>query len=172
MIKSRYFFTAMLALIGVVLAQAYTSNAYATADSLVRNTGGFFAKRASDGKYYPAVLCYSTDGSQALVQCREGGTGIAPGRLDASSTHVNNDAYVTAVASTAAASTSISVYNGTSSDLVLALGASSSEVDKLALAPSGWSGPYKLFIPSGTRISLKSKSADASAGVVLVNLMQ
>ncbi len=164
---------AIVAILFSTLCQFDATPAHATADSLVRNTNGFFAKRASDGKYYPAQLCYSTDGSQALVPCREGGTGIAPGFLNTTTTNIpNSGAYATAIASTEAASASISVYNPVATPLVLGTGVALAEVDKLQIAPSGWSGPFKLFLPAGTRVSLKSKGADVTSGDVQINLLQ
>lgn len=166
---------ALLALLGVGIAQLNSNLAHATADSVIKNTQGVYAKRASDGKYYNAQLCFSTDGSQALVPCREGGSGIAPGYLDSSLTNINNSVatwYSPVIASTAADAKAITVYNGGSVTLALATGASGSETDKLMIAPSGWTPAQKLYIPAGTRVSVRSKGASVSSGVVLINLIQ
>jgi hypothetical protein len=162
----------LVAVLGIALAQFDATPAHATADSIVRNTNGMFFKQASDGKYYPGMLCESTDGSQGFVPCREGGSGVTPVYLDSSSTNIVNNSYVQATASTAGAAKAVTVYNGSTAALALAIGGSGSEADKLLIAPSGWTPLQKLFVPSGSRISLKSKGSDVSSGLVLINLVQ
>lgn len=163
---------ALILTVGVAIAQFDATPAHATADSLVKNTNGFFAKRASDAKYYPAQLCFSTDGNQALIPCRVGGLGIVPSLLNAATSNIGTAAYTTGIASTAAAATWVSVYNPSASFLTLATGAAASEVDKLYIGASGWSGPFPLYLPAGTRVSLKSIVSTVSSGDVLINLIQ
>lgn len=166
------FLIALLALFSVSLF--HLPSAFATADSIVRNANGFFAKNSSDSQYYPAMLCFSTDGSQKLIPCGKvpGGYGIAPIFLDTSSTNVTSSAYVQLVASTAAAATWVNVFNGSAQPLVLAVGASSSEVDKIGIPASGSTGGVNLYIPAGSRLSVKSKGSTASSGLLIVNLLQ
>ncbi|MGZ3686840.1 MAG: hypothetical protein ACXWPM_01160 [Bdellovibrionota bacterium] len=168
-------FTLALTLIAALAASVVSleHNSFAAADSIVRNTGGFFAKRASDGKYYPAALCYSTDGSQALVPCREGGAGVSPGYLDTSSTNVLSSAYQGVISSTSDQAKAIAVYNGSSTSLSLAVASGGGAyVEKMLVSPSGWSPVMKLYIPAGASVGVKSKGSTVSSGVVLIDLVQ
>jgi hypothetical protein len=171
--NNRFIFS-LIALVAVALSSLAPTPAFATADSLLKNTNGFFAKRASDGKYYPAILCFSTDGSQALIPCgkHSGGTGITPGRLATGTTNVTSSAYVDLVNSSSDAATWVNVYNGTSQEMVVAVGATSSEVDKFYVPATSFSGPVPLYLPSGSRISVKSKGSTASSGSITAALVQ
>jgi len=163
---------ALLIAVGA-LFQFQSPLAHAAADSIVRNNNGMWMKRASDGKYYPAQLCESTDGSQGLVPCREGGAGVSPGYLDASSTNVTSSAYVGVIPSTSDQAKAIEVYNGSSTPLSLAVAPSGgSYTEQLLIGPSGWTPVMKLYIPAGASVGVKSKGSTVSSGVVLVNLVQ
>lgn len=174
--KFQSLFIAMVALAAIAFTQFNSIPAYATADSIVRNTNGFFAKVAADGKFYPAQLCYSTDGNQALIPCGKssGGVGMAPSRLDAASTSLAKGVYTAFVASTPAAATWVNVYNGTAAEITLATGTVGNPSDKYVLPASatGWSGPIPLYIPASSALSLVAKQATVSSGVVLINLVQ
>jgi hypothetical protein len=163
----------MAFVVAIALSTISSTPALATADSLVRNTSGFFAKNASDGKYYPAQLCFSTDGSQSLIPCGKvsGGVGMAPTRLNTSSTNLPLNTYVTFVSSVPAAATWVSVYNGTSSELTLATGTSGNPTDKVIVPPS-ITRDYPLYLPAGSALSLVAKSATASSGIVGISFIQ
>lgn len=89
-------------------------------------------------------------------------------RNDYSSTNVTTAAYVQLVASTANNINRLYIFDSSGQDFVLATGAAASEVDQIAIPPGGIEAPVDLFIPSGTRISIKSKSATASSGLLIV----
>lgn len=156
-----------------MLSTCASNPAYAGTDVTVRNTGGFFAKNKVDSKYYPAQLCFSTDGNQTLIPCGKvpGGPGITPARLNAATTSITNAAYTQLLASTSDAATWISVYNGTSSELILATGTSGAPVQVMELPPS-LTTAENLYIPAGTRLSAIAAVTTASSGVVMINLVQ
>jgi len=172
--KIRSLFLSGLVIAGLVFSQLHSTSAFATADSYTRNSNGMFTKQASDGLFYPAQVCYSTDGNQGIVPCREGGLGVSPGYLDSSSTSISasNGSYVQVISATSAAAKAVEIYNGSSTPLSFGIGAASSEVEKLVVAPSGWTPVMKLFIPSGSRLSVRSKGSSVNSGVVIINLVQ
>lgn len=89
-------------------------------------------------------------------------------RNDYSTTNVTTAAYVQLVASTTAAIHRMHIFDSSGQDFVLATGGAGSEVDQIQISPGGWDSPVELYIPSGTRISIKSKSATASSGILLI----
>jgi len=157
----------LLALMGVLFSPT------SFAETVVQNTHGVFVKGAATNIYAPTAICYATDGSGAFIPCREGGLGVSPGYVDTSSTNVTSSAYVNAITSTSDVAKSVSVYNGSTSAMVLAISTGGGAyADKLLISPSGWTPVMKLFIPAGASVGLKSKGATASTGVVLINLVQ
>lgn len=89
-------------------------------------------------------------------------------RNDYSSTNVTTAAYVQLVASTTANINRLWIFDSSGQDFVLATGAAASEVDQIQIPPGGWDAPVDIFIASGTRLSIKSKSATASSGILLI----
>lgn len=88
---------------------------------------------------------------------------------DYSSTPVTTASYVQLIASTAATSTKLEIFDSSGEVLILAVGAAASEVDQLYIFPGG-NGPVELNIPSGSRVSVKAKTTTASAGLLVINL--
>lgn len=89
-------------------------------------------------------------------------------RNDYSSTNVTTAAYVQLTASTATDINRLMIFDSSGQDFVLATGAAASEVDQIEIPPGGWDAPVDLFIAAGTRISIKSKSATANSGILLI----
>lgn len=88
---------------------------------------------------------------------------------DYTSTSVTTAAYTQLTASTAADVNKVEVFDSSGQTMILAVGAAASEVDQFYIFPGG-QGAVDLYIPSGSRIAIKAKTADASAGYVAVNL--
>lgn len=89
-------------------------------------------------------------------------------RNDYSTTNVTTAAYVQLVASTSIIINRLHIFDSSGRDFVLATGGAGSEVDQIQISPGGWDAPVDLYIPSGTRISIKAKSATASSGILLI----
>jgi hypothetical protein len=89
-------------------------------------------------------------------------------RKDYSGGSVTTAAYTQLVASTAADIFKISIFDSSGESLVLAVGAAASEVNQIYIFPGG-NGDVELYIPSGSRISIKAVSATASTGELLIN---
>lgn len=88
---------------------------------------------------------------------------------DYSVTSVTTAAYVQLTASTAAVTNKLEIFDSSGEVMILAVGAAASEVDQLYILPGG-NGSIDLAIPSGSRISIKAKTATASVGLVAINL--
>jgi hypothetical protein len=95
----------------------------------------------------------------------------APIRNDYSVSNATTSAYLQLVASTTSAASVICIFDSSGQDLVLAVGGSGSEVDQIEIFPGG-NGCEPLSIASASRVSVKAKSANATSGVLLVNLYQ
>lgn len=89
-------------------------------------------------------------------------------RNDYSSVNVTTAAYVQLVASTASNINRLYIFDSSGQDFVLAVGAAASEVDQIRIPPGGLDTVVDLFIPSGSRISIKASSATASSGLLIV----
>lgn len=89
-------------------------------------------------------------------------------RNDYSTTNVTTATYVQLIASTTNEVNKLYIFDSSGQDLVLATGAAASEIDQIAISQGGWDCPIDLYIPSGTRISVKSKSATANQGILLI----
>lgn len=110
----------------------------------------------------------NTANTTAWLVTQAGKTAVDKVRNDYTSTSVTTSAYVQLVASLAAACTEIEVFDSSGQTLVLATGASSSEVDKIYIIPGG-NGRIPLAIAAATRVSIKAVSATASAGEIVIN---
>lgn len=95
-----------------------------------------------------------------------------PIRNDYSANNVTTAAYFQLIASTSAEIHRIQVFDSSGQDFVLATGGAGSEVDQVQIPPGGWDAPVDLFIASGTRVSIKSKSATASSGILLLTVLK
>lgn len=81
-------------------------------------------------------------------------------------TPVTTAAYVQLVASTANDINKLHIFDSSGQDLVLAVGPAASEVDQIQIFPGGIEA--ELFIPAGSRISVKAVSATANAGILAI----
>lgn len=107
---------------------------------------------------------------QTSVPVTQGGlSSVGLARNNYSTTSVTTGAYVQLVASTSAAVSQLEIFDSSGQTLVLAFGGSGSEVDKIYITPGG-NGIVPLAIPSGTRLSIKAVSANATEGEISINL--
>jgi hypothetical protein len=92
--------------------------------------------------------------------------------LDTSSTNITSAAYVQLFASTTAAVSWVSIFNGSGSVLELATGAAGSEVVQLAVPPGGIEA--RLAIAASVRVAVRrypSVSTDMTSGFFTINLL-
>ena len=171
MLKKFWSLGLTLALFGAALIQC--SPAPAFADTTVENNNGLWVQDVSTGRYFTAPICYTTDGSGNLVPCSKvpGGLGIAPARLNTATTSVGTASYVGIVTSMPTTGHWVDIYNGTSSELILATGTAGNPVNVMEL-PASTSTTENLYLPQGTRLSLIAATATASSGVVMFNAVQ
>lgn len=93
-------------------------------------------------------------------------------KIDTSATNITTSAYVQLSASTPITTRKVVISNGTSSILLMAIGASGSEVGLFAItATSSLVVELSNTLPAGSRISLEAVSATASSGFVTVSLL-
>ena len=88
---------------------------------------------------------------------------------DYTSTSVTTSAYVQLIASTTSEADLVSIFDSSGQTMILATGAAGAEVDQLYVPPGG--GDFPLLIAAGTRISYKAKTATASTGYLVINLL-
>jgi hypothetical protein len=91
--------------------------------------------------------------------------------LNYSSTNVTISAYVTLDASTSVSVSKISIVDTSTQLMKLAIGTAGSEVDICAFQGNGNPVPISVYIPAGTRLSLKAISASATSGYNTVSLL-
>lgn len=128
------------------------------------------------GAVTTSVPAYTTAQTSPLSLTLRGALRVKPTGLDTvqlirndySSTNVTTAAYVQLVASTSNEINRLWIFDSSGQDFVLATGAAASEVDQIEIPPGGWDSPVDLYIASGTRLSIKSKSATASSGILLI----
>lgn len=89
--------------------------------------------------------------------------------LDYSSSNVTTAAYTQILASSAAAANLVEIFDSSGELMILAVGGAGSEVDQCYIMPGG-NGPVQLLIPASSRLSVKAKTATASAGFLAINL--
>lgn len=82
---------------------------------------------------------------------------------------VTNASWVQLVASTVADVNKIEIFDSSGELLILAVGAAGSEIEQLLIFPGG-NGPIDLYIPYGSRISIRAKSTTANTGFLAINL--
>lgn len=88
--------------------------------------------------------------------------------LDYALTPVTTGAYVQLIASTTAVINYMTVFDSSGQTMILATGAPGSEIDQIYIPPGGNSAGYPLNIPTGTRISLKALSGNATSGNLII----
>jgi hypothetical protein len=89
-------------------------------------------------------------------------------RNDYTGTNVTTAAYVQLIASTSSDINVLDIFDSSGETLVFAVGAAASEVNQFYIAPGG-NGKIELYIPSGSRLSVKAVSATASTGELIIN---
>jgi hypothetical protein len=94
-------------------------------------------------------------------------------RHDYSSTSVSDSAYVTLIASTAAACTKITLFDSGGYAMKIATGAAASEVDLFYVPPGGFNGAIEIVVAAGTRLSVRclETSTTVSVGQLVMNLI-
>lgn len=86
-------------------------------------------------------------------------------------TPVNNSNYIQILNATTDDIVAMTLFDASGRAMVLAIGASSSEVDYLYIPPGGFNGVFPVQIPSGSRLSVKClDSSPADAGKLISNL--
>lgn len=158
--------------------------------------GKSFYLQTAGSKVVPAMVVYTTDGNGNLAPIgsstvnlgtiTQGNPGTAPNawfvreaghssvalvRNDYTSTNVLTSAYVQLVASTTDIINKIYVTDSSAQTLKIAVGAAASEVDQFYIAPN-FTGVIDLYIPASSRISIKSVSATANTGQLLLSLIK
>ena len=90
-------------------------------------------------------------------------------RLSYASTNVTTAAYTQLIASTGAAYSAIEIFDSSGETLKIAIGGGGSEVDQFLIFPGG-NGRLPYSIASGSRISIRAVSNNATAGEICINL--
>lgn len=91
--------------------------------------------------------------------------------LSYSSTNVTTGAYVTLDPSTSVSVGKLLIVDTSTQLLKLAVGAAGSEVDVCAFQGNGYPVLISIYIPNGSRLSLKAISGTASSGYNAVSLL-
>lgn len=116
----------------------------------------------------------STDTSGNLnvnTASSSGRTSVQLVRNDYTSTNVTTSAYTQLIASTSDTVNYLYIFDSSGQTLFLAVGAAASEVNKAYIVPGG-NGILNLTIPSGSRISIKAVSANATVGELSITLLK
>lgn len=90
-------------------------------------------------------------------------------RHDYSAVNVTTAAYEELIAATPSDAKIMEIFDSSGQTLVIAFGAAAAEVDQFLVYPGG-NGALKIDVPSGTRISIKAVSANATIGEICLNL--
>lgn len=85
-----------------------------------------------------------------------------------SSTNITTSAYVQLIASTTSAANYLDIFDSSGQAMILAVGASGSEVIQGYISPGGDQVP--LHIPAGSRVAYKALTSNATAGYLLMSL--
>lgn len=88
---------------------------------------------------------------------------------DYTSTSITTSAFTQLVASTNAQINLLDIFDSSGKSMILAVGASGSEVVEAYIAPGGEQIP--IFIPAGSRISYKALSVNATTGYLTMNFL-
>ena len=117
----------------------------------------------------PVVLA---SGATISTSSSTGGTAIAnaPVYNVYSTTNVLTSAYVQLIASTSNAASTVKIFDSSGQAMILAIGASGSEVVQVYVPPGG--DAFTLSIPAGSRVAYKALTANATSGYLLISLLQ
>lgn len=90
------------------------------------------------------------------------------------STNISDSTYVEAIASTLDNTKGFTLFESGGYPIIVAFGASGSEVDKFLIPPGGFNGFIEIPIPAGTRISFKSLIAGQTInnGFLIANFLK
>lgn len=92
-------------------------------------------------------------------------------RNDYSSVNVTTGAYVELISATSDDVNQLYIFDSSGQTLYIAVGAAASEVNQYYVVPGG-NGLIELFIPSGSRVSLKAVSGNATVGEFSATLIK
>jgi hypothetical protein len=120
---------------------------------------------------FPASQTVDGTVSVDAVPAAPGRTSVFTHRHDYSAANVTTAAYTEIVTSTAAAINRLRIFDSSGEGILLAFGASTSEADQLIIPPGGHSGEVELHVPSGTRLSVKALTANATDGDLLITAL-
>lgn len=136
--------------------------------SIATNTANIPAKgQAAMSASTPVAIA----SDQSNVPTSQGGRAQAnaPVRNDYSSVNVTTSAFVQLIASTTSTANMLEIFDSSGQVLGIATGAAASEVIQFYVYPGG-NGQVPFKIASGTRVSIKAISANATSGQLVMNL--
>lgn len=149
---------------------ANQTTANSSLSTIASNTGNIptVGQKAMSGSTPVAI---ASDQSAIPVNATPVGTiiGNSPIENDYTSTSITTSAYTQLVASTSSNINCIHIFDSSGQAMIFAIGGSGSEVDQLYVPPGG--DTYSFHIPSGTRISYKALTANATAGYLLMSFL-
>lgn len=96
---------------------------------------------------------------------------VALFRNDYSGTPVTTAAYVEVVSSLSDIVNQLYIFDSSGQTLYLAVGAAASEVDQMYIVPGG-NGEFNLRIASGSRVSIKAVSGNATVGEISITFLK
>lgn len=108
-------------------------------------------------------------GSNGAARHKDGNETSETVRNDYSSVNVTTAAWVELIASTAAETNMVEIFDSSGSVLELGTGGAGAEVRKIFIMPGG-NGKIPLDIAAGTRIALKAVDTNATTGQICINL--
>lgn len=120
-----------------------------------------------------AVSATANSGEINLSLFKSGPTGKNPidkTRNDYTGTPANTGVYTELLAATSDAVEELFIFDSSGQSLILAVGPSGFEVDKIYIPPGG-NGLFPLQIPSGTRISVRAISGNATTGEINISFL-
>ncbi len=162
--------TANTALAAIQTAVQLLDDGTATAGSAITSKG--MAAVGSDGTNARILKTDTAGELQVDVVSVAPSTGRdmrAKATIDYSSTNVTSGAYVELISTVGSSEVgSIEIFDSSGETLILALGGSGSESEKLYIVPGG-NGLIPLRIPGNSRVAVKALSTTASVGRLLVN---
>lgn len=152
-------------------ATAQTLATEATLQSVQTSVGSIDTKTPSLGQAamaasVPVVLA----SDQSSLPASAGRSSVLNINSDISA--LTTSAYVEIEDSTTADIAWLSAFESSGNGVILATGASSSEVDVLYIPPGGFGMAVPLAIPSGTRLSIKALLANNSSGNLIMNFLE
>lgn len=124
-------------------------------------------KGSTDDEYY-MLEADPTTGGIPVSQAEQQKNVVYTDRHDYSSGNVTTSGYTELIASTASDIYELYIFDSSGETLWLATGAAASETDLIYIPPGG-NGKIDVYIASGTRLSVKAVSANATSGELVIN---